>query len=249
MPKDFVPVTLSELKTLTNGEFYDDEFSKGRYSTDASIYQIQPLAVFIPKSKDDVIKAVNFCLNNNISILPRGGGTSQCGQTVNRSLVIDNSKYFNKIIDFDEKNKTCTVEPGIVLDELNKFLKPFGLWFPVDVSTSSRATIGGMAGNNSCGGRSLKYGMMRDNVLSIEAILNDGKEYCFGDIDIDELKNNSNLNVFNNNIFKLYEQVKKNKNVILNDFPKVLRRVAGYNVDALLPDAMSYRPNGKKVMV
>ncbi len=246
MPKDFAPVPLSELKTLTNGEFYDDEFSKGRYSTDASIYQIQPLAVFIPKSKDDVIKAVNFCLNNNISILPRGGGTSQCGQTVNRSLVIDNSKYFNKIIDFDEKNKTCTVEPGIVLDELNKFLKSFGLWFPVDVSTSSRATIGGMAGNNSCGGRSLKYGMMRDNVLSIEAILNDGKEYCFGDIDIDELKNNSNLNVFNNNIFKLYEKVKKNKNVILNDFPKVLRRVAGYNVDALLPDAMSYRPNGKK---
>mgnify|MGYP005737481147 FL=1 len=177
MPKDFVPVTLSELKTLTDGEFYDDEFSKGRYSTDASIYQIQPLAVFIPKSKDDVIKAVNFCLDNNISILPRGGGTSQCGQTVNRSLVIDNSKYFNKIVDFDEKNKTCTVEPGIVLDELNKFLKPFGLWFPVDVSTSSRATIGGMAGNNSCGGRSLKYGMMRDNVLSIEAILNDGKEY------------------------------------------------------------------------
>jgi len=190
MPKDFVPVPLSELKTFTNGEFYDDEFSKGRYSTDASIYQIQPLAVFIPKSKDDVIKAVNFCLNNNISILPRGGGTSQCGQTVNRSLVIDNSKYFNKIIDFDEKNKTCTVEPGIVLDELNKFLKPFGLWFPVDVSTSSRATIGGMAGNNSCGGRSLKYGMMRDNVLSIEAILNDGKEYCFGDIDIDELRIN-----------------------------------------------------------
>ena len=105
MPKDFAPVPLSELKTLTNGEFYDDEFSKGRYSTDASIYQIQPLGVFIPKSKDDVIKAVNFCLNNNISILPRGGGTSQCGQTVNRSLVIDNSKYFNKIIDFDEKNK------------------------------------------------------------------------------------------------------------------------------------------------
>ena len=117
MPKDFAPVPLSELKTITNGEFYDDEFSKGRYSTDASIYQIKPLAVFIPKSKDDVIKAVNFCLNNNISILPRGGGTSQCGQTVNRSLVIDNSKYFNKIIDFDEKNKTCTVEPGIVLDE------------------------------------------------------------------------------------------------------------------------------------
>ena len=120
--------------------------------------------------------------------MPRGGGTSQCGQTVNKSLVIDNSKYFNKILEFDNKNKTCTVEPGIVLDELNRYLKQYGLWFPVDVSTSSRATIGGMAGNNSCGGRSLKYGMMRDNVLSVNAVLNDGREYTFSDIDISEFQ-------------------------------------------------------------
>ena len=143
MPKDIPPIPLSELKNITNGEFYDDEFSKGRYSTDASIYQIEPLGVFIPKDKEDVLKAINFCLKNNISILPRGGGTSQCGQTVNKSLVIDNSKYFNKILEFDNKNKTCTVEPGIVLDELNRYLKQYGLWFPVDVSTSSRATIVG----------------------------------------------------------------------------------------------------------
>ena len=246
MLKDIPPIPLSELKNITNGEFYDDEFSKGRYSTDASIYQIEPLGVFIPKDKEDVLKAVNFCLENNISILPRGGGTSQCGQTVNKSLVIDNSKYFNKILEFDNENKTCTVEPGIVLDELNRYLKQYGLWFPVDVSTSSRATIGGMAGNNSCGGRSLKYGMMRDNVLSVNAVLNDGREYTFGNIDIGKFQKNSNVNIFNTNIFKLYEQVKKNKKLILNTFPKVLRRVAGYNIDALLPDAMSYRPSGKK---
>jgi len=246
MPKDIPPIPLSELKNITNGEFYDDEFSKGRYSTDASIYQIEPLGVFIPKDKEDVLKAVNFCLENNISILPRGGGTSQCGQTVNKSLVIDNSKYFNKILEFDNENKTCTVEPGIVLDELNRYLKQYGLWFPVDVSTSSRATIGGMAGNNSCGGRSLKYGMMRDNVLSVNAVLNDGREYTFGNIDIGKFQKNSNVNIFNTNIFKLCEQVKKNKKLILNNFPKVLRRVAGYNIDALLPDAMSYRPNGRK---
>ncbi len=246
MPKDIVQIPLSELKNLTDGEFYDDEFTIGRYSTDASIYQIQPLAVFIPKSKDDVIKAVNFCLDNNISILPRGGGTSQCGQTVNKSLVIDNSKYFNKILKIDEINQTCIVEPGIVLDELNRNLKAFGLWFPVDVSTSSRATIGGMAGNNSCGGRSLKYGMMRDNVLSINVILNDGKEYTFGDINISELEKNTNIDIFRRNISILFNKVKKNKEIILNNFPKVLRRVAGYNIDALLPDAMSYRPNGKK---
>ena len=189
MPKDFVPVPLSELKNLTNGEFYDDEFSKGRYSTDASIYQIQPLAVFIPKSKDDVIKAVNFCLNNNISILPRGGGTSQCGQTVNRSLVIDNSKYFNKIIDFDEVNKTVTVEPGVVRDELNLFLKPYGLFFAPNTSTSNRCMIGGMVGNNSSGSTSIKYGVTRDKVLSIEAFLSDGSKVNFEAISKEKLKN------------------------------------------------------------
>ena len=109
--------------------------------------------------------------------MARGGGTSQCGQTVNNAIVIDNSKYLNKVLEFNKESMTCVVQPGIVLDELNRFLKPYGLWFPVDVSTSSRATIGGMTGNNSCGGRSIRYGMMRDNVINIEGILFDGSSY------------------------------------------------------------------------
>ena len=115
-------------------------------------------------------------------MLPRGGGTSQSGQTVNQSLVIDCSKYLTQIYELDVGERRCTVEPGIVLDDLNRKLKPYGLWFPVDVSTASRATIGGMTANNSCGGRSLRYGTMRDNVRSIDAVLADGTKAHFGPV-------------------------------------------------------------------
>ena len=115
-------------------------------------------------------------------VTPRGGGTSQCGQTVNDGIVIDFSKYLNRIVSLDVENRSCVVEPGIVLDDLNRQLKKHGLWFPVDVSTASRATIGGMAGNNSCGGRSLRYGTMRDNTLSMDAALADGTLLHFGEV-------------------------------------------------------------------
>ena len=189
MPDGDTDQLLKKLKSNTSAEVYYDNFTKGRYATDASIYQMVPYGVLIPKTKKDLIETINYARESKIPLLARGGGTSQCGQTVNKAIVIDNSKFLNKIIDFDEEKMTCIVEPGIVLDELNRFLKPFGLWFPVDVSTSSRATIGGMAGNNSCGGRSIRYGMMRDNVLDIEAILYDGSIYNFGKIE------NNNPNV------------------------------------------------------
>ena len=182
MPDGDADQLLKKLKNNTSAEVYYDNFTKGRYATDASIYQMMPYGVLIPKTKNDLIEAINYARESKIPLLPRGGGTSQCGQTVNKAIVVDNSKFLNKVIDFDKENMTCIVEPGIILDELNRFLKPFGLWFPVDVSTSSRATIGGMAGNNSCGGRSIRYGMMRDNVLEIEAILFDGSTYNFGKI-------------------------------------------------------------------
>ena len=143
-----------------------------------------------------------------------------------RSIVIDNSKYLNKVLDFDPISRSCTVEPGIVLDELNRFLKPHGLFFPVDVSTSSRATIGGMVGNNSAGGRSIRYGIMRDNVNSIDAITSNAElarfgmmpEHTFG---LDEVLPEL-LNLGLNNRFEIERR-----------FPKVLRRVGGYNLDAL----------------
>src|SRR5262249_34593492 len=120
--------------------------------------------------------------DEKVTVLARGGGTSQSGQTVNHSLVIDCSKYLNRILDLDVAGRRCVVEPGIVLDDLNRQLKRHGLWFPVDISTASRATIGGMAGNNSCGARSLRYGVTRDNVLSIDAVLADGSAAHFGPI-------------------------------------------------------------------
>ncbi len=243
MPDGNIDQLLNTLEKKTSAEVYYDNFNRGRYATDASIYQMMPYGVLIPKTKFDLIDTINFARESKIPLLARGGGTSQCGQTVNNAIVIDNSKYLNKIIDFNKDKMTCVVEPGIVLDELNRFLKPFELWFPVDVSTSSRATIGGMAGNNSCGGRSIRYGMMRDNVLNIEAILFDGSTYNFGKIE------NNFLNLSNGVAPKIIKELKtlaeNNKNEILSKFPNVLRRVGGYNIDALLPDAMASRPNGK----
>ena len=243
MPEGHVDQLLDTLKRKTSAEVYSDNFNKGRYATDASIYQMMPFGILIPKTKSDLIKTINYARETRVPLLARGGGTSQCGQTVNNAIVIDNSKYLNKVLDFNKEKMTCIVEPGIVLDELNRFLKPYGLWFPVDVSTSSRATIGGMAGNNSCGGRSIRYGMMRDNVIDIEAILYDGSIYNFGKIKSNYI--NSSKTSGYEIIKKLQELAERNKEEIISKFPKVLRRVGGYNIDALLPDAMANRPNGK----
>ena len=243
MPDGYIDQLLNTLERKTSAEVYYDNFNKGRYATDASIYQMMPYGVLIPKSKADLIETINYARESKVPLLARGGGTSQCGQTVNNAIVIDNSKYLNKVLEFDKDNMTCVVQPGIVLDELNRFLKPYGLWFPVDVSTSSRATIGGMTGNNSCGGRSIRYGMMRDNVIDIEAILFDGSSYNFGKIENNSLPfSNGVAPEIINNLLKLAND---NKKEILNKFPNVLRRVGGYNIDALLPDAMASRPHGK----
>ena len=167
------------------GEVLFDAFARGRYATDASSYQIMPLGVVIPGSIEEATRALSVARSRNVPVLPRGGGTSQSGQTVNAALVVDCSKRLTKILSLDTQGRRCRVEPGIVLDELNRRLKPKGLWFPVDISTASRATIGGMAGNNSCGGRSLRYGTMRDNVLSIDAVLADGSPAHFGEVQAD----------------------------------------------------------------
>lgn len=163
------------LRKELQGEVLFDALSRGRYSTDASIYQIEPIGVVVPKTAADVAMAAQIAREEGVPLLPRGGGTSQSGQTVGRALVIDFTKYLNRLVSADKDAATCTVEPGIVLDDLNRQLRPTGLWFPVDVSTSSRATIGGMTGNNSCGTRSIRYGIMRDNVRAIDAILADGE--------------------------------------------------------------------------
>ena len=230
------------LRRSLSGELFEDSFNRGRYATDASIYQMMPHAVVIPKTYDDIVACLAFARDTGTPLLPRGGGTSQCGQTVNHAIVIDTTKYLNKIIELDVENRQCVVEPGIVLDELNRQLKPHGLWFPVDVSTSSRATIGGMAANNSCGGRSIRYGIMRDNVLAIDAWLADGSLASFGKLDPDEAMPQGR---FGEILPDLLALGRDNQAEINEKFPKVLRRVGGYNIDALMPDAMALRPDGK----
>src|SRR5215471_6037315 len=182
MPDNGKTPLQSKLAREITGDVLFDRFSRGRYATDASFYQILPAGVVVPRSMDEALKTLAICRDEGRVVTPRGGGTSQCGQTVNEGIVVDFSKHLNRLVSLDVANRTCVVEPGIVLDDLNRQLKKHGLWFPVDVSTASRATIGGMAGNNSCGGRSLRYGTMRDNTIAIDAALADGTQLHFGEV-------------------------------------------------------------------
>jgi FAD/FMN-containing dehydrogenase/Fe-S oxidoreductase len=212
------------------GEVRFDPFARARYSTDASHYQVMPVGVATPRHGADMAAALAIAREAGVSVLARGGGTSQCGQTVNESLVLDTTPHFNRILNIDAASRRCVVEPGIVLDELNRALKPHGLWFPVDVSTASRATLGGMAGNNSCGTRSIRFGLMRDHVLAIDALLADGSEVHFGPVERDKADG-----LFGD-MLALGE---READEIAEKFPKVLRRVGGYNLDALVPNGLT----------
>jgi FAD/FMN-containing dehydrogenase/Fe-S oxidoreductase len=224
----------ARLRSNTTGDVFFDTFNRGRYATDASFYQVMPAGVVVPRSTDEALRALAICREEGSIVTPRGGGTSQCGQTVNDGIVIDLSKHLNRVVSLDVENRTCVVEPGIVLDDLNRQLGKHGLWFPVDVSTASRATIGGMAGNNSCGGRSLRYGTMRDNTRSMDAALADGTLLHFGEVPRDLAQMNSSdsgLDLFRD----MLDLGEREAAEIAEKFPKVQRRVGGYNLDALVP--------------
>jgi FAD/FMN-containing dehydrogenase/Fe-S oxidoreductase len=216
------------------GDVFFDPFNRGRYATDASFYQIMPAGVVVPRTMDEALRALAIAREAGRIVTPRGGGTSQCGQTVNDGIVVDFSKHLNRILSLDVENRACVVEPGIVLDDLNRQLKKHGLWFPVDVSTASRATIGGMAGNNSCGGRSLRYGTMRDNTLSMQAALADGHLLRFGEVarDLSQIDSaDASFGLFRD----MLDLGEREAAEIADKFPKVQRRVGGYNLDALVP--------------
>jgi len=223
-----------QLSNAVTGEVRFDRFSRGLYATDASIYQIMPMGVVIPNSDADVEATLAVAREHRISITPRGGGTSQCGQTVGPGLIVDVSKHLRNIVAFDAEARSVRVQPGIVLDALNRFLKPHGLFFPVDPSTASRATIGGMTANNSSGSRSIRYGNMIHNVRGIDAILADGTRAYFGEVGP----------VLDRNAPAEYEAlVRRVRSIAAREadeirarIPKVLRRVGGYNIDTISPE-------------
>ncbi|WP_316169719.1 FAD-binding and (Fe-S)-binding domain-containing protein [Bradyrhizobium sp. SZCCHNRI1058] len=223
-----------KLRAEMTGDVFFDRFNRGRYATDASFYQVIPAGVVVPRTMDEALRALAIARDDGRIVTPRGGGTSQCGQTVNEGIVVDFSKHLNRIVSLDVEGRTCVVEPGIVLDDLNRQLKKHGLWFPVDVSTASRATIGGMAGNNSCGGRSLRYGTMRDNTIAINAALADGTLAHFGEVarDLRDVSAPESARTLFRDMLALGEREAAE---IADRFPKVQRRVGGYNLDALTP--------------
>ena len=214
------------------GEVWFDAASRGRYSTDASIYQIEPLGVVAPRNVADIEYTIAVCREAGAPVLPRGAGTSQCGQTVGEAVVVDTSKYLDRVLELDEEARRATVEPGIVLDRLNAWLKPRGLFFPVDVSTANRATVGGMAGNNSCGSRSIRYGNMVHNVHAISAILADGSAARFGEVS-GNLAGFAGDEHYSDLIRRMRALGRREADEIARRFPALLRRVGGFNIDTL----------------
>ena len=220
------------LRREIDGEVLFDAASRGRYATDASIYQVTPVGVVIPRSIDAAIAAMQIAVEEGVAVLPRGAGTSQCGQTVGEALVIDDSKHLNGVVEVDAKGRRAIVEPGVVLDILNAELRPLGLWYPIDVSTSAQATLGGMTGNNSCGSRSLAYGNMVDRVVAVDAWLPTGTRGRFGpgesaDARIREIADRGRA-LFARECHEIAARL-----------PRVARRVAGYNIDRLAPEGFN----------
>src|SRR4051812_4774271 len=223
----------ARLRKNIEGEVKFDAFTRGRYSTDASIYQIEPIGVVVAKNEADIRTAVEVAREEGVPVLPRGAGTSQCGQTVGKALVVDVSKHLRGIKALDREAKRVTVEPGIVLDQLNAQLKQHNLFFPVDVSPANRATIGGMTGNNSCGSRSIRYGNMVHNVRGIDMVMADGTPLKFG-------PTGGNLGGADPKYAELVQRMRtlhaREAAEIERRFPKLLRKVGGYNIETIAPE-------------
>ena len=195
-------MTLASLKLELSGELLFDNLSKSIYATDASVYRMLPMAVAYPKHKEDIKKLISFAKSNNTTLIPRTAGTSLAGQCVGTGIVVDVSKYFTKIIAFNKEEQTVTVQPGVVSDALNNFLKPHGLFFGPNTSTSNRCMIGGMVGNNSSGTTSIQYGVTRDKVLQLETILSDGSEAVFGELTPENFIEKTTQNSLEGKIYK-----------------------------------------------
>ncbi len=231
-----------------SGEIRFDRLSRALYSTDASVYQIEPAGVVLPRTREDLIEIVRTCVERGMPLTLRGGGTSQAGQAIGAGLVVDTSKYLNRILEVNPQERWARVEPGIVLDELNARLKPAGLRFAPDISTASRATIGGMIANNSSGARSVLYGKTIDHVLDLEVILSDGTVARFRPLAPAELEAACRGTGLEAECYRTVRDLGRSlKDEIERRFPKVVRRVGGYNLDEFTDPARPF--NLAKIVV
>ena len=222
----------AELKKRVEGDIRFDRYSRLLYSTDASIYQIEPIGVVVPRHKGDVQAVLELATRLGVSILPRGGGTSLAGQAVGHSIVLDFSKYMQNVLEVNKEELWCRVQPGLVQDELNAYVRGMGLQFGPDTSTSNRATIGGMIGNNSSGAHSLTYGKTLDHVLEVTVLLGDGSEVVLHDLAPEEVARKSKENTIEGRAYREVSRLaQQHNNEILARYPKIMRRVSGYNLD------------------
>ena len=236
MPTEF---QLQHLAASLEGTLLFDDLHKTIYSTDASAYRMIPIAVAYPKNNEDIVRLIHFATQNKIALTPRTAGTSLAGQTVGNGIIVDVSKYFTKIISFDADKKTITVQPGVIRDELNLFLKRYGLFFGPNTSTSNRCMMGGMVGNNSSGTTSIRYGVTRDKIVEIKAVLSDGSSAVFKELTSKEFLEKGKGNSLENTIYKtIYKELSNTEaqKEIVAEFPKpeIHRRNTGYAVDLLL---------------
>lgn len=242
-------ISFEGLKRRLQGDLYFNDSDKILYATDASVYREVPLAVARPKNVDDIKEIINFARFNDLTIVPRAAGTSLAGQVVGGGIVIDISKYLNKIIEVNENEKWVRLEPGVVLDELNIHLKKYGLFFAPETSTSNRCCLGGMFGNNSCGSHSIIYGSTREHVLEAKAILSDSSEVEFRPLKRYEFREKMELTTLEGDLYRnIYEILTSEENIIeINEnYPEqsIKRRNTGYALD-ILSEMLPFNPDGE----
>jgi FAD/FMN-containing dehydrogenase/Fe-S oxidoreductase len=222
----------ADLRASVDGEVRFDAITRQMYSTDASLYQMEPVGVVIPRDSGDVQAVLEIASKNGVSVLPRGGGTGLSGQTVNHAIVMDFSKYMHDVIEINREEKWVRTQPGITIDELNRQLSSTGLFFTPDPSTSSRANVGGAMGNNSCGSHSIIYGKTVDHVLEMDVTLSDGSQTNFGMRDAIALESLLSKSGLEGDIYRGVTEISaRAAGLVESKFPKILRRVGGYNID------------------
>jgi len=233
-PSDLI-VFILELQSITTSEIKTDELSLGLYATDASLYQLQPIAVAIPSNESDLIKIIQIANKHGIPVMPRGSATSLAGQTTNHALIIDFTKYFDKILEINADERYAIVHPGVVRDQLNAAVKDFGLHFAPDPATTSRATIGGMIANNSSGTKSIRYGKTIDHVLGLKVLLIDGTVLKLGELSADEYEVKCQQADREGEIYRSFRKIIfEHSTAIEAAYPKVMRRVNGYPLDEFI---------------